>query len=116
MKDVFLVVWSGGYDAPQYALRGADVEAWALAQTWGEDMREGEDTVDVLRIDLATMTVERLGSHESDPWRARSDARRVPTALHRHAQAPFRTGEPERSPHVRDHARGRAPLAAMTER
>lgn len=65
MKDVFLVVWSGGYDAPQYELRGADVEAWALARTWREGMRQGEDTIDVLRIDLDAMTVERLDSHQA---------------------------------------------------
>lgn len=64
MKDVFVVAWSGGYDPPQYEVRTTDVQAWALAHSWAGDMDEGEDIIDVLRIDLDAMTVERLGRPE----------------------------------------------------
>lgn len=60
VPEVFLVVWSGGYDAPQYGARATEDEAWALAGEWAADIKEGEDTIDVLRLDTATMAVERL--------------------------------------------------------
>ena len=59
MTEVFIIVWSGGYDPPQYEVRPNRTEAFALAKSWAEDMEEGVDTVDVLRLDLDSMTIER---------------------------------------------------------
>lgn len=61
---LFMVVWSGGYEAPSYALKPTKKEAFALAETWAEDADlENGDWIDVLRLtDLDTQmpTVERM--------------------------------------------------------
>lgn len=65
MKDIFLVVWSGGVAVPRYKLlpeNATDVDAWALAQRWAEDAGEANDFIDVLRIDLTTRTIDLLGT------------------------------------------------------
>jgi hypothetical protein len=60
MNEFFLVVWSGGYEAPSYVLKDSELEAWGQAEEWTQDMQDG-DTVDVLRVDTVNKTVTRLG-------------------------------------------------------
>lgn len=59
MKELFVVAWSG---EPQYAVRSTDVEAWALAHSLQAEMIDGLDWIDVLRVNLDDMTIERLGT------------------------------------------------------
>jgi len=61
MKDLYMVVWSGGYEAPQYQVLDTDIAAWALAQSWADDMDDESDWIDVLRINGSDLSVERLG-------------------------------------------------------
>lgn len=56
---IYLVVWSGGYEAPQYSAYTEAEKAMAVALEWAEDMEEGVDTIDVLRIDQ-NLAVERV--------------------------------------------------------
>jgi hypothetical protein len=60
LNEAYLVVWSGGYEAPQYELRLTREGAVETALTWMEDMEEGVDTIDVLRLNLTNLTVERV--------------------------------------------------------
>lgn len=60
MAEVFVIAWTGGYEAPSYTVKATAAEAWTQAEEWWKDAKEGEDTLDVLRIDLTTMTIERL--------------------------------------------------------
>ena len=55
----FMVVWSGGYEAPSYQVLNTEQEAWDKSAEYIPDMQDG-DTIDVLRIDMAKKTVERL--------------------------------------------------------
>lgn len=59
MKEVFIVVWSGGYEAPTYIARPTKEEAIVIGRDWTKDMEDG-DTVDILRINLTNMTLERV--------------------------------------------------------
>lgn len=62
--EVFLVAWTGGYEAPQYATRPTEAEAMDLGREWYEDSNGETDTVDVLRLNLADGSVTRLHPDE----------------------------------------------------
>jgi hypothetical protein len=59
--EVYLVLWSGGYEAPQYEVKATEEEAWALARSWLAECREDESNwIDVLRLDPVSMNIDRL--------------------------------------------------------
>lgn len=58
--EIYLVSWSGGYEAPSYQAFDNETKAWEIAHEWAEMMAEGEDQIDVLKITLPDMNVVRL--------------------------------------------------------
>lgn len=56
---IYMVVWSGGYEAPSYVLKDTRDEAFEQAAEWAKDMTEN-DTIDVLELDTKNKTVARL--------------------------------------------------------
>lgn len=61
MPYIYLVVWSGGYDTPQYELKRTEEAAVKLANEWSEaaDLEEG-DVIDILRLDLVGLTLDTI--------------------------------------------------------
>ena len=57
----YLVVWGGAYEAPSYVVKTTEAAAWKQAAVWMSEI-DGEpgDWVDVLRINHATLQIERL--------------------------------------------------------
>lgn len=65
VTEVFMVVWSGGYEAPDYVVTKTEDDAWNLAAQWVLDADDDEgDVVDVLKIDLVNFNVTRLEADE----------------------------------------------------
>ena len=58
--SVYIVAWTGGYEAPSYTAFFDEARAWDQAYEWVEEMEEGVDTIDVLRLDLPSLKMERL--------------------------------------------------------
>lgn len=58
--EIFVVAWTGGYEAPSYVVKLTEEQAWDQAGAWLADAHEDGDTIDVLRVDLATAEVTRL--------------------------------------------------------
>lgn len=54
----YLVIWSGGYEQPQYASKGTENAALKVAKDWIVDFKEGEDTLDILRIDARSGKID----------------------------------------------------------
>lgn len=51
---IFLAVWNGGYEPPEYVLCNDRAAAFAQANSWeAEGLQEG-DRIDILRINTAT--------------------------------------------------------------
>jgi len=63
---VYVVVWSGGYEMPQYFATYSEAMAWRTAVDWAADMEEGAETVDVLKISLDLLTIEHLPRPSDD--------------------------------------------------
>ena len=61
---IYIVAWSGGYDAPSYAVKLNAEEAMTQGKEWMKDAEDG-DWVDVLEVDPKAGTVKRL---EKEPW------------------------------------------------
>ena len=59
-RSIFLVVASGGGQPPAYEAKATEADAWALAEQWHAEGEEGDDAVDVLRLDLPSLNLERL--------------------------------------------------------
>ena len=59
-QSVYVVSWTGGYEAPCYVAFWDEAQAWERAHKWARDMKESEDTIDVLRIRLMPLSIERL--------------------------------------------------------
>lgn len=59
MEEIFIVAWTGGYEAPSYEAKSNEADAWNLANEYVEDLEDG-DTLDVLRVNLRNFTIERL--------------------------------------------------------
>lgn len=58
---MYLVVWSGGYEAPNYVLFRSLIEAKLQADRWRLDMDENEgDYIDVLELNITKNTIERV--------------------------------------------------------
>ncbi len=62
---IYIVVWSGGHEAPSYAAHNSEKEAFTRATEWQKDMDKESDWIDVLAVDTKTMQVKRL---EQKPW------------------------------------------------
>ena len=60
MTTGYIVAWTGGYDAPQYAYRDTRTEAFNLAAEYLRDFDPACDTIDVLAIDTNAQTIERI--------------------------------------------------------
>lgn len=66
---IYIVVWSGGYEAPSYAAHNSEKEAFKQAKEWWNDADAEVDSVDVLAIDIKTLQVKRLEQHrKGEPW------------------------------------------------
>ncbi len=61
MTELFIVAWTGGYEDTSYVVKPTAAEAWAQANTWWDDADPETHTMDILRLDLTTLTIERLG-------------------------------------------------------
>ncbi len=57
--SIFIVVWSGGLEAPSYSQRPTREEAFDLAAEWWSDADEDSDWIDVLEV-KDDGTIERL--------------------------------------------------------
>lgn len=57
---LWVIVWTGGYEAPSYSVKSNKTEAFELAQKWAMDAKEGEDTIDVLEINSETCEIRRV--------------------------------------------------------
>lgn len=64
MTELFVIAWTGGYEATSYTVKLTEQSAWEQARIWWEDADKEEDSIDVLRIDLNTLTMERLEDPE----------------------------------------------------
>lgn len=64
-NDIFIVVWSGGYEAPSYVVKRTEAEAWAQAKEWLAEADEEGDWIDVLHLDLTTLILRRLEDKEN---------------------------------------------------
>lgn len=60
--EVFIAVWSGGYEEPQYQVFVSRAAAVCkVAEAWLPDYRESNgDVIDILRIDLDTLQITSL--------------------------------------------------------
>jgi hypothetical protein len=63
--DIFIIVWSGGDEPPQYEIRPTEKAAWQLALTWEVDAQdnfdESEYWIDVIKINTSSpLNIERL--------------------------------------------------------
>lgn len=59
---IYMIVWSGGYEAPSYDIKATLTEALAQARKWAEDIDEDQgDWIDVLEINTETLAVNRVG-------------------------------------------------------
>jgi hypothetical protein len=63
---LYLIVWSGGYEVPQYAAVDNEAEAWKIALDWKKEMDEGE-VIDVLKVHFYSMVIDHL------PWKGDED-------------------------------------------
>lgn len=59
--ELFIIAWTGGYEATSYTVKSTAAEAWTQAELWWDDADQEGDTMDILRLDLTTLTLERLG-------------------------------------------------------
>jgi hypothetical protein len=59
MDEVFVIAFTGGYEAPSYEVKATVEEALSVAETWAEDLEDG-DTIDVLRINVKNFTLSRV--------------------------------------------------------
>ena len=57
---IYIVVWSGGYEAPSYAAHNSEKEAFKRAIDWQKDADDDSDWIDVLSVDTKTLQVKRL--------------------------------------------------------
>lgn len=57
---IYMVVWSGGYEAPSYSLYHNEKAAFKQANNWWSDADKESDSMDVLAIDIKTLEVKRL--------------------------------------------------------
>ena len=48
--SIYIVVWSGGLEAPSYSQRPTQEEAFDLAAEWWVDANEESDWIDVLEV------------------------------------------------------------------
>lgn len=62
--ELFIVVGEGGYDAASYVAKRTLREAAAQAREWWADSSGETDTVDVLRLDLMTLELERIDADQ----------------------------------------------------
>ncbi len=62
---IYIVVWSGGVEAPSYAAHNTEKEAWKRANNWWKDADEDNDSVDVLSVDTKTLVIKRLERHDA---------------------------------------------------
>lgn len=54
---IYLIAWTGGYEAAQYAVMPTETDARALARSWAEDADEETDSIMVYEIDAAHCTI-----------------------------------------------------------
>lgn len=61
-RDVFMVAWHGGYEAPSYVAHYTEDAAWQQADEWWADADEESDQIDVLKVSPHPqgLTVTRL--------------------------------------------------------
>jgi hypothetical protein len=57
MTEIFVIVWSGGYEIPQYEIKNTLEGAQKAAIDWRSDASE-EDVIDIIRVDLQSLTFE----------------------------------------------------------
>lgn len=55
---IYVIAWSGGYEAPSYKVANSLPAALKTADKWAEDMEES-DYIDVLRITPDTLKIDR---------------------------------------------------------
>lgn len=66
MTELFVIAWTGGYEATSYTVKTTAADAWAQAKEWWADADPEVDSIDVLRINLTTLTMERLERSEKE--------------------------------------------------
>ena len=65
MSFRYLVVWSGGYEAPSYEMFFTAEEAFTQAKSWEEDIQDG-DWIDVLKLRVVGgLSVKQLDVKEA---------------------------------------------------
>jgi len=66
---IYIVVWSGGLEAPSYSLYNSEKEAFAQAVDWWKEADEERDWIDVLAINTKTLQVKKLEQKkEAEGW------------------------------------------------
>jgi len=64
---VFIVAWTGGYEAPSYVVFATEEEAIKQAKEWWADADEDADSIDILRLNPTDLTIERIMvNHEKE--------------------------------------------------
>lgn len=67
-SDIYIVAWTGGYEAPSYHAFMTENEAMRQAEEWWADADQDADSLDVLRINPNDMTITRVEAHR---WASR---------------------------------------------
>lgn len=47
---IYVIAWTGGYEAAQYAAKATETEAKAQAAEWAKDMADN-DTIEILKVE-----------------------------------------------------------------
>lgn len=63
---IYIVVWSGGYEAPSYAAHRTEKEAWKQANDWWKDADEDSDSIDVIALNTESLSLKRLERPETE--------------------------------------------------
>jgi len=61
-EALYLVSWTGGYEAPQFDIRADLDEALALAAEWRDDANPETNTIDVYAIDSKAATIKEVSA------------------------------------------------------
>jgi len=67
-NPIYIVAWTGGYEAPSYHAFMTENEAMRQAEEWWADADQDADSLDVLRINPNDMTITRVEAHR---WASR---------------------------------------------
>lgn len=59
LTEAFILVWSGGYESPQYQVHSTLDDAQEIGRDWQDEATDG-DTIDILRLDLTNLGLTRL--------------------------------------------------------